>query len=779
MPEDIEKEGSIEGENVTQESVHWINNHRIHFESDAVLAQQARTIRKTQEILDRNLDIDPDRAKTIVEKSLNDFFEINHVSSVVRKFVLINLTKLMVLRYGESDPGGDWWQSFLRQSKEAQENLLSTLISCAGCWQTGFEIKNETETAGAKELQVSLSQALTDLSHILYNTSETELVNTELPFDNDIRLRLKKISSTFIQNTSSSNTPWSRNLDLINTFSKKSGDSQKFNPFIFALNGKLIAREIESFEDLPVRLYREINGHTQYLDLPAKTILTANSRDLQKTLTTIEAISQNWIEVAEFPDLSKPGPCISVSISGKPRPESLLYLHSRSGNSMIHLNYNPDSKEIESYFNHLNFDGTQGIDLALGMAEAVGTPEKPRLKGLWVDWQPPTQISERLNQDELDEVVDIIDHDASGINYQEDEAIINFVYSLSLSDITISNDLDPQKYKIISDLVSKINDTWHKDITDKIGKIIEEDVKDGKKAPSEKAKGEILNRLLATKMTVTKFMDIIGRDYYGPTSVCTVPRESFDPEVRLIVLNPPVLEKGEDADLEDLHRAYTDMICEYARTYLQNFSPIIALQNEMDQYRGTGEITSFLLTKDAFESAMQKIMFSHIKSVSRNGVALSKFTSALTTSFERDFALAVGDMPIKNDGENTLRYSHRHRATAKFIESLDIFDNSLNASIDEVANHLGCNQEEIQDIKVRTKFVREKLKSLINIHYPVSKKKTLPSIILLIADLLKNSNNHEDDYKCIQYLIISGMLKKQNDFYKTTSDRARAYQNKF
>lgn len=757
---------NLETKSGTAFAVEWLIDHENEFVDDPGLSDSIQALKEIREVIDSNLDLDPDRKTEILKASFFNFLEINSIPVTAKEAALLSLAGNIEAIKGEIDARGDWWESFRRQSKEGKDNLSSTLLKQAGTWKAAFELATPLPDSGARELQTAVSQFLVDIAGVVSKTA-TKPFKYVPELDGSGQQELQQNAREYVE--------------TVNQISIKSGDLQTFNPLIYVENGNYFYREVANFTSANIRLMREKNGQCEYLDLPANVFLSQDAEALNNDLKQIELNDNyNWENIDTLVEETKRTPIISISIADNPSPESKLYLYARSGKSIVHLNYNPARHKMEIYFNHLSFDGISGTDFALGMASAVGTPNKDKMSGLSIDWHPPTQNQE-LTESLLNIVISRTDESLFGSDFENDTDIIRFVQGLELSDFSFTNDLDPMVYKNIEDLTEKINKLWHQDISDKIDKIIEQDKKEGKTIPDSQSTKEIKNRLLSTKMTPVKFLDIVTREYFGSSVFCNTTR---DLDARLTVCQPPVIEKiktntlekvfglkdKEKAkrELEELERAHHRLSAEFARAYLMNFSPIVGLQSQTDWFRRLGENTSEVLSGEVLEATMLIAMTSTLPELVRGDTRLSDFSSALTTSKEKRFAFAIGNIPLTlESGQKTIRYSHRIRHNPHTINSLDFF---------------ALKPDELNEILKQTKTesindVREVLLEVAKETYDsFDTKKDRPNNILLIAKTLKK---RPDLKKSLEVVIAAATIKAQDQFYVYAKERAQHYTDLF
>ncbi len=762
MPDVVEQLPSAETKNGTAFAVEWLIDHENEFADDLGLADSIVALKEIRQILDKDLEINPDRQIEILRASLQNFLEINSISVTAREALLISLANTIEAIRGEKDARADWWDSFRRQSLEDEDKISSTLLQQAGAWKTSFELANPLPDSGARELQKGVSQFLVDIASVVSKTA-TEPFKYVPELDGTGQQDLQQNASDYVE--------------VAGRRSVKSGDLQVFNPLIYVENGRFYYRELTDFASANIRLMREKNGQCQYLDLPASVFLNQDTDTLNSDLQAIESDDNfNWEDIDTLVEDIKNSPIISISIADNPTPESKLYLLARSGKSIAHLNYNPARQKMEIYFNHLSFDGVSGTDFALGMAESIGTPKSDVLSGVSVDWQPPTQSTE-TSEEILNKIIARTENSLFVKGFEDEELAIEFVQSLGLSDVSISNDLDLGIYKNFLDLAGKINNTWHSDISSKIDQVIRADKSNGKTIPDEQTLKEIKNRLLSTKMTPTKFLDIMTREYYGPTVFCNTTR---DPNARLTVCQPPIIEAiklnlgqklfgfsekdRQEKELEELERACHRLTAEYTRSYLMDFSPIVGIQSQTEWFRKLTEITSVALSKEAYNAAMLIAMTSTLAPLVKGEARLSDFTSALTTSSETSFAYAISNIPLTmSDGENTLRYTHRVRHNPHTINKLDI----INLSEGDLA--LFIEPEDIETVKQAS---QEILKTASDVYEDFDPNNPNVNNILLLAKTLKRNPQLK---KSLGKIIIAATLKEQKNFYKYAGERAEYY----
>lgn len=771
MPEVVVKaEKKLTPEEMRVESVKFLKNHQAEILADEELKQIFEPIYKVLEMLDENLEFRKNMDTSYFETVLEDFLKrSNVVLDEKQREVLTGLASGMMVIYKEMDPRTLWWREMRDQSAEKLPEGFSNLVRQGGFWKILFEPGQESETGGVEELQKMTRQFLVELAKN-QSLHAAEPLPFELLKGAEKRKRYAEDGAQYLQKARErSEAPLT-------------GDALLYDICYKVSKGKFEYREFGKIEEMPIRFYKEESGRLFYRDVPANEFVNGNG----------DVSGGKWQELRGNRDIIKDAPILGISIGGSPRPDSLLYRYTRSGQSVVHFHYDLEKKRMEVAFNHANFDGMQGKEWAFAFASVVEAKNRSRLE-LELEVAPPTQVHSMLDKRELDDLILLYysDNDKKRAEISE-----KLVFSFGLSDFSIRKEMPVEDYQKIEAAVKAINEVWYKSLKEKLEQIIS-----GDPTLTESMKGFITNKIGLSKMTVLKYIDLMARQYWGTTVSCAAP---IGWEARLgYVLEQKmyedVLESVADykngkagevfggVDDKDLRRsldmAVKATMSEYAAYYGLDASALNIIKSSTKEFRGPAEVSTVVINEEALEGSEIVFMASHlmdgfIKDKKGNVVELAGFGSAFTSMEEMLFAIAYSDIVLKVGEEKTLRQNFRNRLNSQMVGEMMLVDKdrmvvAVNELAVEIGRVFGKNPEEIVKRLVGDGGLVDKLIGLDEVYYPEERGRDGKANMFLLAHALEASKTNwkfllrypdPKVFEEIQWLLIAGQWDLEKRF---------------
>ncbi len=780
--------------------------------NDPELKKFLESVYGSADMVDENLDLVEERTKTFFANVIKRYYAVNGIN--IEKTSMGTLTRLsdMMTRYfKEKNPRGHWWRDLWAQSGEKRGNLASNLDHQAGFWGVSMEPMKMSETGGAGEIQIALGQIMLEVAknQSLYATKEIPYLDLD-GFED--RGRYRNDGSEFLRKALNGDYPELKGVTPL------TANTLEYNPFYLIHKKKLKYREIGEasgnvIERMKVRVYLEDkkNNKLYYKDVPAMEIMKMPPADLEMTMVGGRKDiypAEKWQELPDYPDYDEEAPIIGISISGAPTPDSKLYRHSRSGQSTMCLNYDTDRGRLDMAFCHANFDGVQGIDWALAVAQALEIKSKGRTRGLEINWCPPTQVLRHsLNGWGIEAALSKFKENDT--MYLDEPKVMKMVSSWGLSDVQMNNELTTDEYQDIKDVVEAINERFYDRYKDKLVEIIKEKGLN----PDEKTMKYFLNRLGLSKMTTNKYIDMMGRQFYGPVASCAATRES---ETRLGYLQVMMMKDingviqsygmeykgelrndvfegvGDELLFEELERSVNSMMEEYANYALLDFSSLNAIKCETADFRSMTEVFTEIFESGALEGALIQFMTSHVGSIRKLGgnkeelAALELFWSALTSMEEERFCRAYSDGTVLRDGKETIRYGFRERLTTRMVEEFNLYENVRltreDGAIDRVATELSRgNLIERERIKALAEYALKEFNAYCFYDHEIwGKRNERPQSLKYIGEMLRDTcgmmgfgKPDKELFEGVQYLLMAGMLDRDQCFMKMCVKSAR------
>jgi len=763
----VEAEKKLTPEEMRVEAVVFLARNRKKILADDELKEIFGPIYRVLDLLDEDSEFKKNLNTSYFETVLDDFLKRSNVAlDPDQRMILVGSAKVMMLKYKEGDPKSLWWREMKEQSLEKTPEIFSSLDGQAGFWKILFEPKEKSETNGVAETQKMVTQFLSELAKNQSLFATEPLPHGLLP-GAEGRKKYREDAIDYLRQVMRENPPLT-------------GEGLQYNAFYKVLRGEYKYREFGKIEDLPIRIYKEDgDGKAFYRDIPAK--------DFGKIMGG-ELDVRDWVELSGYPNLEAEAPILGVSIGGSPKPDSRLYRHTHSGQSVMHFHYDLDKHRAEVAFNHANFDGVQGKEWVLAFAKVLEARNRDKLK-FELEWAPPTQIHRQLEKAELEELVMSFVDDDKEIEMANYSA--EMIFSFGLSDFSFRKEMPVEDYQRIETAVKVINEVWYKQLVEKMETIFNSDP-----GISEELKEFVLNRVGLSKMTVAKFVDLMARQYFGTAVSCAAPlkweaRLGYVLEQKMyedVLSSVADFKKGKSEEVfgdvseerlkENLKMAVEGMMKEYGAYYASDASALNIVKSGTERFRAPTEVVTGEVKEEALEGSEIVFMASHLgegfeKNKDGSMVELAGFGSAFTTMMERLFAVAYSDILVKNEGKKTLRQNFRNRINPEIVERMQLTNRKrMEKAIDEVAEGIGeavgKSPKEIADRLKASSGVLDKLIKLEDKHYKKNRD-ARKNMFLIAKGMLENVGFFkrypgEDFFEEVQWLLIAGQWDLEKRF---------------
>lgn len=774
MPEvTVEAEKKLTLGEVRVESVKILRNHRYEILADEELKEIFEPIYKALEMLDENLELRKNMSSSYFETVLEEFLKrSNVVLDEKQRGILMALAGGMMVIYKEMDPRTLWWREMRDQSTEKLPEGFSNLVRQGGFWKIIFEPGRESETVGVEELQKMTRQFLVEFAK-----NQSLHAAESLPFDllkgAENRKRYAEDGADYLQKARErSEVPLT-------------GEALLYDICYIVSKGKFEYREFGKIEEMPIRFYKEEGEKLFYKDVPASEFINGNG----------DVSGGKWQELRGDRDITKDAPILGISIGGSPRPDSLLYRYTHSGQSVMNFHYDLEKKRVEVAFNHANFDGVQGKEWAFAFASVVEAKNRSRME-LELEVAPPTQIHSMLDKGDLNNLILLY---YSNNEKKRVEVSEKLVFSFGLSDFSFRKEMPVEDYQKIETAVKVINEVWYKTLKEKLEKIIS-----GDPNLTESMKGFIANKIGLSKMTVSKYMDLMARQYWGTTVSCAAPigwearlgyvlEQKMYEDVLGSVANYKSGKVGEvfggvdDKGLrKSLDMAVKATMSEYAAYYALDASALNIIKSSTKKFRGPTVVSTAMVKGEALEGSEIVFIASHlmdgfIKDDSGNVVELAGFGSAFTSMEETLLTIVYSDIVLKVGEEKTLRQNFRNRLNSQMVGEMLLVDKdrmvvAINELAMEIGKVFGKNPEEIVKRLVGDGGLVDKLIRLDEEYYPEERGRDGKANMFLLAHALEVSKTKwefllrypdSEVFEEIRWLLIAGQWDLEKRFNQT------------
>lgn len=775
------------------------------------------------EWLDEDLRYRRDKDMVLLTKDVFDtFLELNQVKSSFGDKPLLVLTKMMVAWYKQNHPGAEWNRSMAAESALATEAEKAGLTGQGGFWGVAMEIAEKTTTHGAKEIQKSVAQLLLEIAKLQEDHATETLPYVASPPDPSVRQRYATDGKEYRFRAGHHALDYQRSqnfgLGHLYEINTAKFEGMKYSPLFRFVDGEVRYFEYESIETMPIPVYREsASGEVEYTEIPANEFLTMNPWEIEQMygfgMAQMPIKERKWTKLSGTPNLSEMAPALAVSLGGFTHSNSELIKFARSGRHMIHLHFNHADNTQEIFFGHGSIDGMDGIGLSLAVAETIGATEDSKT-GLQIEWNPPTQDGKIVDKTQLNRLIDLIRINSNPDKYLDVEGLTSVIFGLELSDISISEEFTREEFETMQKLVDKINEKWFDPVSAKLKKMVEGEL-------TGKALGHFLYRLANSKMTVAKYLDLMTRQYFGPSATCIVPRVveqrlsliefgAMEEGMRQMVMTSPeregekVFGVGPEVAEKELQRLFNLMRKEFSRAWL-TASDLSLMKETVADFRGRTEFVGFLLNGGAYEASQKELQTSNggvaekprregrKQADVRNSPKIMKFVSAHTAGvLEGRFGRGLSwlsKMRVEKIGDEekvyeTMRYNDRVRLNSRTLERLRMGSpDVMEPIVQEVAEVLGRgDRKKTEEILKEARLAMKECFEARIQEYDLEAPNYLRSNILLVLRVLEkyrqshswfwgDSPKKDEEYaqvvRGLQYLTIAGLIDQQRGFKKT------------